>query len=719
MAPRLLRLGGGPPTDAPRAATDGAAKVAADDAADGAAGVPSDAQTERAPATPPAVAAAAVAPPDPAMARSGGKMDVPAAAAATATPAIVAAADQPGGETESAPATPPAAAAAVATPDPATARPGGKVDVPTAAPAAAPAIVAAADRPGGETRGETGPETGVPAAASAEAARMGDPAAGRGRRSTAPPARIPAPARRGPRIGAAAALGGGLALALVAALTLGALAALALRAEPGRGLGPAEWAAVRFTLLQSLLSAALSAALAVPVARALARRRFPGRTAMTTLLGAPFLLPAIVAVFGLVAIWGRGGLVSDALALLGLGPLDVYGLRGVVLAHVFFNLPLVARLLLQGWAAIPAEQLRLAAQLGFGPRDVFLRIELPMLRAVLPGAATLVFLLCMTSFAVALTLGGGPRATTVELAIYQAIRFDFDLGRAAWLAVIQFGICAAAAALALRAATPAGFAAGLGAPPRRWDAGGAGPRAADAVALAALALFLGLPLGAVALRGLAGLAALPAQVWPAAGLSLAIALVSAGLAFALGLGLAGLADALRARDGRGRSLGVETFGLMSLAASPFVIGTGLFILLNPVANPFALALPVTAAVNAAMALPFVLRALLPALSEAREIDGRLADSLGMTGLARFRLAVWPRLRRPAGFAAGLAAAFSMGDLGVIALFAPPEVATLPLLMQRLMAAYRMDAAAAVALVLVGLTLALFWSFDRWGRRHAA
>ena len=50
----------------------------------------------------------------------------------------------------------------------------------------------------------------------------------------------------------------------------------------------------------------------------------------------------------------------------------------------------------------------------------------------------LVFLLCMTSFAVALTLGGGPRATTLELAIYQAVRFDFDLGRAAWLALIQF-----------------------------------------------------------------------------------------------------------------------------------------------------------------------------------------------------------------------------------------------------------------------------------------
>ena len=171
-------------------------------------------------------------------------------------------------------------------------------------------------------------------------------------------------------LGLATWLGGGLALLLVAALTLGAVAALALRADAGAGLGPADWAALRFTLVQALLSAAISVALAVPAARALARRRFRGRAALVALLGAPFLLPAIVAVFGLLAIWGRAGLVSRGLGAAGLGPIDIYGLRGVVLAHVFFNLPLVTRLLLQGWLAIPAEQFRLAAQLGFGPRDV-------------------------------------------------------------------------------------------------------------------------------------------------------------------------------------------------------------------------------------------------------------------------------------------------------------------------------------------------------------
>lgn len=523
-------------------------------------------------------------------------------------------------------------------------------------------------------------------------------------------------AARAQPLGPLARLGGALALGVIAALALGTLAALLLRAEPGRGLGPSDWSAIRFTLVQALISAGLSTGLAVPAARALARRRFPGRGFMVALLGAPFLLPAIVAVFGLVAVWGRSGPVSAALQGLGFGPLDLYGLAGVVTAHVFFNLPLVTRLLLQGWSTIPAEQFRLAAQLGFAPSDSFRLIELPMLRAVLPGAFVLVFLLCMTSFAVALTLGGGPAATTIELAIYQAIRFDFDLGRAALLALVQFGVCAGTALLALRIAADTGFGGGLGAPQRRWDAARPALRMMDAAALLALGLFTGMPLAAVAAAGLPGLGALPAAIWPAAGLSLAVALLSAALALGLGLALAARIDAAKA-GGSGR--GTEALGLMPLAASPFVIGTGLFILLNPVADPFALAVPVTALVNAAMALPFVLRSLLPALAAARVEDGRLADSLGMRGFARFRLVLAPRLRRPAGFAAGLAAALSMGDLGIIALFAPPEVATLPLLMQRLMAAYRMEAAAAVALVLVALTFAVFYVFERWGRGHAA
>src|SRR6056297_4351946 len=89
----------------------------------------------------------------------------------------------------------------------------------------------------------------------------------------------------------------GIAFATVVAVAiLGTLLAVTLSAETGRGLGPPECAAIRFTLLQAALSAVLSVALAVPVARAMSRRRFAGRRGMIALLGAPFILPVIVAV---------------------------------------------------------------------------------------------------------------------------------------------------------------------------------------------------------------------------------------------------------------------------------------------------------------------------------------------------------------------------------------------------------------------------------------
>ncbi|MFC2969547.1 thiamine/thiamine pyrophosphate ABC transporter permease ThiP [Acidimangrovimonas pyrenivorans] len=506
--------------------------------------------------------------------------------------------------------------------------------------------------------------------------------------------------------------GAGVALALVL-LTLGTLAAVALRASSGVSWEPGDWAALRFTLLQALLSAAFSVALAVPVARALARRRFPGRRLLIALMGAPFILPVIVAVFGLLAVFGHGGLLNGALAALGLPTVSIYGLHGVVLAHVFFNLPLGVRLILQGWQGIPAERFRLAAALGFSAGDIARQIERPMLREVVPGTALAIFLICLTSFAVAITLGGGPRATTLELAIYQAFRFDFDLGRAAMLAAVQFGVCAVGAALAATLTLPQATAVGLDRRVERWDAEAPVLKLQDALLTGLAALFLLLPLALIVAQGLPRLFALPGLVWIAALRSLAVALASAlvctGAALALALGVL-------ARPRLGRWL--EGVGILPLAASPLVLGTGLFLLIDPVADPAALALPVTALSNAAMALPFALRALLPPLREIEAGYGRLADALGMSGGARLRLLILPRLRAPLGFTLGLAAALSMGDLGVIALFAAPGEATLPLQLYRLMGAYRMADAAGAALLLLILSFGLFWIFDRGGHSDA-
>ena len=492
------------------------------------------------------------------------------------------------------------------------------------------------------------------------------------------------------------------AAALVLVLTLGTLGAVAWRAEWGGGLAPADWAAIRFTVIQSLLSALLSVLFAIPVARALARRRFRGRQLLITLLGAPFLLPVIVAVLGLLAIFGRGGLLNDGLVWLGFEPISIFGLHGVVLAHVFFNMPLAVRFILQGWLSIPAERFRLAASLN---APVGRLLEWPMLRAVVPSTFLVIFLICLTSFAVALTMGGGPRATTVELAIYQAVRFDFDLGRAALLACIQFALCVAAAALAWQVTGTDPIGSGLDRVVQRWDRG---RPIGDYASIGLAAVFLLFPLVMIALRGVPGFLDMPGSVWAAALRSVTVAIGSATLCILMAVALALRGGAM-----------VSVIGVMPLAASGLVVGTGAFLLVFPFVRPAEVALPVTMLVNATLALPFALRSLAPAVAQVNQDYGRLALSLSVDRWSWVALVILPRVRRPLGFAAGLAAALSMGDLGVIALFAGQAQETLPLAMYRLMGAYRMDAAASAALLLVGLSFALFWICDRWGRANAA
>lgn len=498
------------------------------------------------------------------------------------------------------------------------------------------------------------------------------------------------------------------AAVLVAALILGTLAAVALQAEEGQGFTSADWAALRFTLLQAMLSAVASVLLAIPVARALARRRFHGRRILIALMGAPFILPVIVAILGLLQVFGRAGWISDALGFFGLPPVRIYGLHGVVLAHVFFNLPLATRLILQGWQEIPSERFRLAAQLGFDGRAMFRMIEAPMLARILPGILAVVFAICLTSFAVALTLGGGPHATTIELAIYQAFIYDFNLGRAALLSVLQLALTIIAAMVALKLSRGGGFGTGLDRAVRRWDGG---PPIVDALWIVMATLFLLLPLASIILSGLQGLLDLPLLVFRAA-------LVSIGVAIASTMILLVLALPMAVAISSGRQGIVELSGIMGLAASPLVIGTGLFILIRPLADPTALALPVTALINAVMALPFAMRILVPAARDVVERHGRLALSLGMGNWTFFSRILIPRMRPQIGFATGLAAALSMGDLGVITLFASSDTATLPLQIYRLMGAYQMQTAAGAALLLLLLSMGAFWLLDRGGHRHA-
>jgi thiamine ABC transporter, permease protein len=523
--------------------------------------------------------------------------------------------------------------------------------------------------------------------------------------------------RRGERLTGLAGGAFGLA-AIVAFIAAAVTSLLAIGSESGfaeLAADPVILPTLRFTLLQAGLSALLSVLFAIPVARSLARQRhFPGRIWLIRLMAVPMGLPVLIGALGLLGIWGRTGLVSDMLLALGADePLSIYGLSGILLAHVFFNMPLAARLLLAGLERIPGEYWLMSAELGMRPGSVFRFIEWPVIARLLPGAAGLVFMLCATSFTLVLVLGGGPAATTLEVAIYQALRFDFDPGRALSLAVLQIVVTGLILGVMVFLPAPEETLADSGRSRRRFDGVPMSARSADGLVLVVAALFLCLPLGSIVIAGLR--ADLGRLFWDPTFLSAAVtSLVIASCAAVVSVLLALLLvhGIITARGGR-QGIAEKTFaGVLSATGSlvmlvpAIVLATGWFLILRPYGEIARFAPAVVVAINALMALPFVIRILRPAIEDHRRATGRLVSSLGVSGLARLRYVDLPVLMKPMAMALSFAMALSLGDLGAVALFGAENLTTLPWLIYSRLGSYRTNDADGLALILGLICLAL-------------
>ncbi|AXO68345.1 hypothetical protein AGRHK599_LOCUS2487 [Rhizobium rhizogenes] len=466
---------------------------------------------------------------------------------------------------------------------------------------------------------------------------------------------------------------------------------------------------LRFTLYQAMLSTLLSIVLGLPVALALARRReFPGRIWIIRLLAVPMGLPVIVGAFGIITIWGRQGIVNTALVFTGVDePFSIYGLSGILIAHVFFNLPLCVRLMLAGLERIPGEYWRMAASLGMGPVSVFRFIEWPAISRLVPGIAGLVFMLCATSFTLVLLLGGGPAATTLEVAIYQALRFDFDPQRAIVLSVLQIVLTAVLLGLLAFLPSPQAEISSLGRLIRRFDGKSVNARLWDGGAIGFAILLVGLPLVAIAVSGLT--ADLPRLVTApiflrAAVTSLAIAVLSAILVVFCCMAIIGARQAVGSKRRAAWPLRVLSVTLgagssLVLLVPPVVLGSGWFLLLRPFGDVSVYAPVLVALINMLMALPLAMRVLEPAFTSHFLRTGRLSASLGLQGLTRLRFADLPVLWRPMAMAFFFAMALSLGDLGAVALFGSENFVTLPWLVYSNMGSYRTNDAAGYAFLL--------------------
>ena len=485
----------------------------------------------------------------------------------------------------------------------------------------------------------------------------------------------------------------------------GPLIVLILMADQNFIISNSNWAAIKFTILQATCSAFLSVVIGWPLARSLARQNFKGKQLLILLLGAPFILPVLVAILGLLSVFGHKGLINLTLSALGFDPLSIYGLQGILLAHIYFNVPLATRLIYQGLNSIPQERWRLGSALSLKSLTRFRVIEWPIIRQIAPQAFGAIFVICLTSFAIVLTLGGGPRSTTIEVAIYQAIRFDLDFSKAAVLGLSQFALAGITVILAVWVLgnTPS-LSGGLDRP-HNFLGTSKTVFLVDWVIITIIGLFLSLPLGIIFFKGLGGFSSLGPEIWKAAFYSIIMALTATAICIAL-------ACALSYKWG-------EVLGTLGIATSPLVIGAGLFLIIRKFDNPFDYGFLVTIIVNAVMGLPFAIRIIRPTAEDIRRDYAKLSKSLDLTPIGWTYWVFFPRLRKPIGYAGGLVAALSMGDLGVIALFGGSDFATLPLQIYQLMGAYRMDQALSSAVLLILLSLSLFFIFDYLGTRQNA
>lgn len=467
----------------------------------------------------------------------------------------------------------------------------------------------------------------------------------------------------------------------------------------------------KFSFYQATLSTLLSIGLAIPVASALSRREFTGKSLLLKLFSMTLVLPVLVAIFGLIAIYGNSGLLKQVINALEIdAPFNIYGLNGIIIAHLFFNLPFASRLLLQSLQSLPSEQHKLAAHLGLSAWYKFKLIQWPHLREQIPHLAGLIFMLCFTSFTTVMILGGGPKSTTIELAIYQAIKFDFDLQTGALLAVWQMILCALLSLSIQKLAKPISIEKGGSTRKMPLYQDSLKLKCWDIFCITFTLLLVLPPLLMVLLSGLnAQLISVLSdwKFWQATGNSFAIATIASSLALISGFLLLLTSRHWRLLKLNFRADKLELIGSIILVTPGLVLSTGLFLLLRNIGDVFSLAFVVVTFINLLMALPYVIKTLTQPMFHCALQYNQLCTSLGISGIFRLKLIEWRILRKPISHAFAISFLLSMGDLSAIALFGSQDFRTLPLYLYQLLGSYQMQAAAVVALFLLLISFFIF------------
>lgn len=452
------------------------------------------------------------------------------------------------------------------------------------------------------------------------------------------------------------------------------------------------WRVIGFTLAQASVGTALTVLLGIPGAYVLYRLRFPGRTAVRALVTVPFVLPTVV-----VGVAFRSLLVEG-------GPLGRLGADGtfaaVVTALVFFNYAVVVRTVGTMWAHLDPRPEQAARALGASPLRAFREVTLPALTPAIASAAALVFLFCATAFGTVLVLGGLGYGT-VETEIWVQTTQFLDLRAAAVLSAVQLVVVAGSLAVsawfrrrrevALRLQSDAGV-------DRRVRLRDLPVVASTAVVLTLLVVT---PLASLVLRSLrtpdgwgldnyANLATsgdrqtLEVTVWQATLNSLRIAVDATWMALLVGIAICLVLSRRPRRPSRRRALDLlDGLFMLPLGVSAVTVGFGFLVTLNRPPLDLRSSVILVPIAQAVVAIPLVIRTILPVL---RAIDPRLRDTAAVLGAGPGQVLAavdLPVLGRSLGLAVGFCFAVSLGEFGATSFLVRPDAPTLPVVIFRL------------------------------------
>jgi len=178
--------------------------------------------------------------------------------------------------------------------------------------------------------------------------------------------------------------------------------------------------ALRVSAITTLEAQALVLFLGTPAAYLLATRRFPGRAVAVTAIELPLVLPPAVAGIGLLAAFGRTGLLHTGLP---------FTRAAVTLAVAFVSGPLYVRAAIAAFEAVDTSIVDAARTLGAGPARAFFRVVLPLARRGLSAGEALALARGLGEFGATIMFAGSlQRVTqTLPLAIYAEFDVNFDV----------------------------------------------------------------------------------------------------------------------------------------------------------------------------------------------------------------------------------------------------------------------------------------------------